>query len=300
MTQNAHYRSGFVSVCGLPNVGKSTLINQLIGSKLAIVSPKPQTTRGVLKGILTTDAAQIVFLDTAGIHRPKDRLGGYMVEAAKLTFSEADLVYLLAECRRPRHEEVVLCREFGTLGKPVFLVLNKIDRIRKDELLPLIAAWRGVMEFGEIVPVSALTGENTDRLLDLTTQLLPETPAFYPEDILSDQIQRDFIAEFIREKIYTYTKEEIPYSAAVTVEDMQERAEGGAYIRAHIYVEKDSQKGILVGRAGAMIRKIGAAARRDIQQFMGYGGVYLDLQVKVEKHWRESIRALRKFGYARQ
>lgn len=299
MIQTTNYRSGFVSVCGLPNVGKSTLVNHLIGSKLAIVSPKPQTTRGVLKGILTTDAAQIVFLDTAGIHRPKDKLGGYMVEAAKMTFSEADLVYLLVECRRPRHEELTLCREFGTLGKPVFLVLNKIDRIRKDELLPLIQAWQGVMDFSEIVPVSAMTGENTDRLLDLTAKQLPETPALYPDDILSDQIQRDFIAEFIREKIYKYTQEEIPYSTAVVVDAMQERPEGGAYILARIYVEKESQKGILVGRGGAMIKKIGADARRDIQQFMGYGGVYLDLQVKVEKHWRENIKALKKFGYSR-
>ena len=300
MSQNETHKAGFVSVCGLPNVGKSTLVNHIIGSKLAIVSPKPQTTRGVLKGILTMDAAQIVFLDTAGIHQPKDKLGNFMVDAAKTTFAEADLIYLLVECQQPRHDEVELTRELRKTGKPVFLVLNKIDRIQKDLLLPLIDSWLGLMDFKEIVPVSALSGENTDRLLELTIDNLPQTPAFYPEDIISDQIQREFIAEFIREKIYKYTQEEIPYSTAVVVEEMKEREEGGAYIRAHIYVEKDSQKGILIGASGAMIKKIGLAARREIQQFMGYGGVYLDLQVKVEKHWRENIKALKKFGYARQ
>ena len=157
-----------------------------------------------------------------------------------------------------------------------------------------------LMEFDEIVPVSALGGENMDRLLEITISKLPEAPALYPDDIISDQIQRDFIAEFIREKIFHYTQEEIPYSTAVVIEDMKERDEGGAYIRANIYVEKDSQKGILIGSGGAMIKKIGHDARCDIQQFMGYGGVYLDLQVKVEKHWRENIKSLKKFGYVQR
>jgi GTP-binding protein Era len=292
-----HFKAGFVSVAGMPNVGKSTLVNHLIGSKLAIVSPKPQTTRSVIKGILTTDKAQIVFLDTAGIHSPKDRLGDFMVAAAKMTFADADIIYMLVECQKPRHAEIELARELKKTGKKVFLVINKIDRIAKDMLLPHIDTYRGLMEFTEIVPVSALKGENMERLLDLTVSCLPASSAFYPEDIISDQIQRDFIAEFIREKIFHYTQEEIPYSTAVVIEDMQERNEGGAYIRAIIYVEKDSQKGILIGSGGSMIKKIGRDARREIQQFMGYGGVYLDLQVKVEKHWRENIKALKKFGY---
>ena len=185
-------------------------------------------------------------------------------------------------------------------GKQVFLVINKIDRVAKDALLPLIDTYRGLMEFTEIVPVSALNGENMDRLLDVTVSRLPVASAFYPEDIISDQIQRDFIAEFIREKIFHYTQEEIPYSTAVVIEDMKEREEGGAFIRAIIYVEKDSQKGILIGSGGSMIKKIGRDARLEIQQFMGYGGVYLDVQVKVEKHWRENIKALKKFGYSQR
>jgi GTP-binding protein Era len=297
MSIQENFKAGFVSVAGMPNVGKSTLVNHLIGSKLAIVSPKPQTTRSVVKGILTTDQAQIIFLDTAGIHSPKDKLGDFMVTAAKMTFAEADIIYMLVECQKPRHAEVELARELKKTGKQVFLVINKIDRVAKDALLPLIDTYRGLMEFTEIVPVSALNGENMDRLLDVTVSRLPVASAFYPEDIISDQIQRDFIAEFIREKIFHYTQEEIPYSTAVVIEDMKEREEGGAFIRAIIYVEKDSQKGILIGSGGSMIKKIGRDARLEIQQFMGYGGVYLDVQVKVEKHWRENIKALKKFGY---
>ncbi len=262
MSQHESFKAGFVSVAGMPNVGKSTLVNHLIGSKLAIVSPKPQTTRSVIKGILTTDQAQIIFLDTAGIHSPKDKLGDFMVAAAKMTFAEADIIYMLVECQKPRHAEVELARELKKTGKRVFLVINKIDRVAKDLLLPLIDTYRGLMEFAEIVPVSALNGENMDRLLDITISCLPVAPAFYPEDIISDQIQRDFIAEFIREKIFHYTQEEIPYSTAVVIEDMKEREEGGAYIRAIIYVEKDSQKGILIGSGGSMIKKIGRDARR--------------------------------------
>ncbi len=300
MSKPENFKAGFVSVVGLPNVGKSTLVNHLIGSKLAIVSPKPQTTRGVIKGILTTEQAQIVFFDTAGIHSPKDKLGDFMVAAAKMTFEEADIIFMLVECQKPRHADIEFSRELKKTGKLVFLVINKIDRIQKDLLLPLIESYQGLMEFSEIVPVSALSGENMDRLLEITIEKLPAAPALYPEDIISDQIQRDFIAEFIREKIFHYTQEEIPYSTAVVIEDMKEREEGGAYIRANIYVEKDSQKGILIGSGGAMIKKIGRDARCEIQQFMGYGGVYLDLQVKVEKHWRENIKSLKKFGYVQR
>jgi len=300
MSKTESFKAGFVSVVGLPNVGKSTLVNHLIGSKLAIVSPKPQTTRGVFKGILTTGQAQIIFFDTAGMHSPKDKLGDYMLAAAKMTFAEADIIYMLVECQKPRHADIELIRELKKTGKRVFLIVNKIDRTQKDLLLPLIESFQGLMEFDEIVPISALSGENVGRLLEITIAKLPEAPAFYPEDIISDQIQRDFIAEFIREKIFHYTQEEIPYSTAVVIEDMKERDEGGAYIRATIYVEKDSQKGILIGSGGAMIKKIGRDARCEIQQFMGYGGVYLDLQVKVEKHWRENSKSLKKFGYVQR
>ncbi|MEI6127652.1 MAG: GTPase Era, partial [Pseudomonadota bacterium] len=282
MSNKESFKSGYVSVAGFPNVGKSTLLNRLVGSKLAIVSPRPQTTRGVMKGILTTAKAQIIFLDTAGIHRPKDKLGHYMVNAAKMTFQEADIVYLMVEPALPRQEEVELIEQVKQAGKTTFLVINKVDLVQKETLLPLIDTYGKIMDFKEIVPVAARGGDNVDRLLDLTIACLPEAPAFYPEDIVSDQIEREFIAEFIRERLYFNTHDEIPYSSAVVIEDMKEREGGGAYIRAIIYLEKDSQKGIVIGQGGSMIKKIGQGARREIERFLGYP-VYLDLQVKVEK-----------------
>lgn len=298
MDTNRPFRSGYVSVAGLPNVGKSTLVNRLIGSKLAIVSPRPQTTRSVIKGILTTDSAQIIFFDTAGIHRPKDKLGHYMVEAARRSFLHADLLYLIVEPRPPKeeHDILPLVRD---AGKPVLLIINKIDTVQKPSLLPIIDAYSRLADFQEIIPVSARTGDNVPRLLDLTVSCLPESPALYPPDVVSDQIERDFIAEFIREKIFFNTRDEIPYSAAVVIEDMKEREGGGAYIRASLYLEKESQKPIVIGKNGAMIKKIGQEARLDIERFLGYS-VYLDLQVKFEKHWRKNIRALQKLGYAQK
>jgi len=299
MSEKKHFKSGYVSVAGLPNVGKSTLVNRLIGSRLSIVSPRPQTTRGVVKGILTTEHAQIVFFDTAGIHRPKDKLGDYMVETARMTFQEADLIYLLVESSAPRPEELELIQQVHEAGKPVLLIINKVDLVQKETILPLIETYSKGVQFDEIIPISAREGDNVDRLLELTIARLPESPALYPEDIVSDQIEREFISEFIRERIFFNTRDEIPYSTAVTIEDMTEREGGGAYIRALIYLERDSQKGILIGKGGAKIKKIGQEARRTIEQFLGYK-VYLDLQVKVEKKWRENIKALRKLGYSQR
>ncbi|MCX8042542.1 MAG: GTPase Era [Desulfobacterota bacterium] len=291
------FRAGYVSVAGMPNVGKSTLVNRLVGSKLAIVSPHPQTTRSVVKGILTTDAAQIIFFDTAGIHSPKDKLGQYMVYHALRTFTDADLIYLLVDPHLPGDPEINIINDVRRCAKPVFLIINKIDTVHKPTLLPIIDAYSKKMAFHEIIPVSARTGDNVERLLDLTVQHLPESPPLYPPDIMSDQIERNFIAEFIREKIYYNTRDEIPYSSAVVIEDMKERPGGGAYIRASIYLEKESQKGILIGKNGTKIKKIGQEARIDIESFLGYP-VYLDLQVKVEKYWRKNIKALKKLGYA--
>lgn len=290
------FRAGFVSIVGRPNVGKSTLVNCLIGSKLSIVSPKPQTTRGTVRGILTTDDAQIVFFDTAGLHRPTDRLGQYMVATARNALLEADLAYLLVEAKMPGTHEQELIEQVCTGAVPVFLVVNKIDRLSKSALVPILAAYGRLYAFDDIIPVSARTGDNVDRLVALTVGRLPVAEPFFPADIVSDQIEREFISEFIREQVYRCTQEEIPYSAAVVVEEMQEREGGGAYIRAIVYLAKDSQKGILIGKGGAMIRQIGRAARSEIEQFLGYP-VYLDLQVKVEKGWRKKINALRKLGY---
>lgn len=296
MEENKNFKAGYVSVAGFPNVGKSTLLNRLVDSKLAIISPRPQTTRGVVQGILTTDEAQVIFLDTAGIHRPKDKLGDFMVKAAKRTFEEADVIYLIMECRPPGPPEEELIKEVQQTGKTTFLILNKIDLVKKSQLLPLIEQYQAIVDFGEIVPVSALEGDNIDRLLTLTIDYLPESPPYYPEDVLSDQIERDFIAEFIREKVFLFTRDEIPYSTAVVVEEMKDRNGRASYIQAVIYVEKESQKGILIGSGGKMIKEIGAASRKEIERFMGHS-VYLDLRVKVEKKWRDSSGALSKMGY---
>jgi GTP-binding protein Era len=213
-----------------------------------------------------------------------------------MTFQEADVIYLMVESTPPRSHDIDLIGQVKEAGKTTFLIINKVDLVKKDTLLPLIDHYRNVMEFDEIVPVSALKGDNVDRLLELTVSCLPEAPAYFPEDIVSDQIEREFISEFIREKVYLNTREEIPYSTAVVIEDMKEREGGGAYIMATIYLEKDSQKGIVIGSGGKMVKKIGEDARREIEQFLGYP-VYLDLQVKVEKKWRGKTASLKKLGY---
>ncbi len=292
------HKAGYVAVAGAPNVGKSTLMNRLVGSQLSIVTPKPQTTRSVVRGILSTENAQIIFFDTAGIHRPQDSLGEYMVDAAERSFQDADIVYAIVECALPGERERELLNRISPCGITTFLIINKVDRIKdKKELLPVIAAYRDIMLFDEIIPVSALSGENTDSLLECTVSALPEAPPYYPEDIVSDQIERDFIGEIIREQLFLRTKQEIPYSSAVVIDDMKERGSGkGAFIQASVYVEKESQKAIIIGSRGTMIRDIGRASRERIEQFLGYR-VYLDLQVKVEKKWRDSPASLRKLGY---
>jgi len=296
MKNKENFKAGYVSVAGLPNVGKSTLLNQIMGSKLAIVSPKPQTTRGVMRGIFTTDEAQIIFLDTAGMHKPQDSLGEFMVDSVFKSFNDADVIYLIVECLKPKKHEIELIEKVKSQNKTTFLIVNKVDLVKKEELLPIIEYYRSIMDFEEIFPVSALNGDNVDVLLKETVSRMPFSPAYYPDDIVSDQIERDFISEFIREKVYNNTREEIPYSSAVVVEDMTERENGGAYISATIYLEKDSQKGILVGKGGSMIKKIGRDARFEIERFMGFK-VYLELQVKVKPKWRKDIKSLRKLGY---
>ncbi len=296
MEVKENFKAGYVSVAGLPNVGKSTLLNQILGSKLAIVSPKPQTTRGVMRAIFTTDEAQIIFLDTAGIHKPQDSLGEFMVDSVFKSFNDADVIYLIVECLKPKKYEIELIEKVKSQDKTTFLIVNKIDLVKKEELLPIIEYYRSTMDFEEIFPVSALNGDNVDELVKETISRMPFSPAYYPDDIVSDQIERDFISEFIREKVYNNTREEIPYSTAVVVEDMTERENGGAYISATIYLEKDSQKGILVGKGGSMIKKIGRDARFEIERFMGFK-VYLELQVKVKPKWRKDIKSLHKLGY---
>jgi len=250
-----------------------------------------------VRGILTTASAQMIFFDTAGIHRRHDKLGTYMVESARATFRDADIIYLLIEAGEPSAEQIELVEQVRELNKPTFLIINKVDLVRKDTLLPLIERLSTLMNFTEIVPVSALHGDNVDELVALTENHLPLSPAYYPEDIMSDQIERDFIAEFIREQVFKNTREEIPYSSAVVIDEMQERENGGAFIRATIVVEKESQKGIVVGKGGSMIKKIGMDARRQIESFMGYR-VFLELFVKIEKKWRENPKTLKRLGFS--
>lgn len=291
-------RAGFVSLVGRPNSGKSTLLNRLVGEKLAIVSPRPQTTRNRITGIRNLPAAQIVFVDTPGLHAPTGKLGAFMRQTVERALQDVDLVCVVVDVTAPGHLDAEMLELLRRHQGPAYCVLNKIDRLSaKARLLPLIDAWRSLGRFREIIPVSALDGTNCDRLLPLIVEALPEHPAFFPADATSDQPETFYVAEMIREKIFLLTHEEIPYAAAVRVEELAERTSPEAlYIRATIFVERDSQKGILIGQAGSMLKRIGTAARRELEAFFGIS-VYLALTVQVRRQWRKDARALREFGF---
>lgn len=285
--------SGFVAILGKPNVGKSTLLNRLTETKLAAVSSKPQTTRQVIRGILTERRGQAVFLDTPGFHKPKDSLGRFMVDEAAKTFVEADLFYWLAEPRVPRIEDFEFLK--GLSGKSVFCLVNKIDSVSKPELLPVLDEYGKKFLFKEVIPISALKGDQIDLLLRKTFEYLPEHEPYFPADMTSDQPERFICAEMIREKIFRFTGEEVPYSAAVVMEDFKEEQ---SIIRIHatVFVEKDSQKGILVGAGGKRMKQIGRAAREDLEIFLGKK-VYLELWVKTLKNWKKDSRYLKQLGF---
>ncbi|MDP8275721.1 MAG: GTPase Era, partial [Candidatus Euphemobacter frigidus] len=290
-------RCGFVSLAGEPNVGKSTLMNRLIGENLAIVSPKPQTTWQVVRGILTTPKGQIIFVDTPGIHRSRDALGSQMVSAARSAIFEADLNYWIIDCRKGTDLSGPIFGDHLPLRIPVFLLINKVDLFPRPRLLPLINRLQEHYPFKEIIPISALKGENVDRLLEVTWKYLPVGPLLFPPDQLSDQPEREIVKEFIREQVFLITHQEIPYSTAVTVEEMRERpGRKKLFISAIIYVERKSQKGIIVGKNGAMIKRIGTYARSRIEGLLGVP-VYLELRVKVRENWRRKSSSLREFGY---
>lgn len=291
------FKYGIVAIIGRPNVGKSTLMNRILGQKVAIVSERPQTTRTTVRGILTREDAQVVYLDTAGFHKPKDRLGNAMVKSARIASGTADLIYLMVDSRELPDEEKALINLMPSFHLPVFLVINKVDRVKKEELLPLIDTYRNLYSFQEIIPVSALKGDNVDVLVNTTIEHLQPGEKQFPEDILSDQIERTFIAEFIREKVYLFTYQEVPFSTAVEIEEVRDAEAKPLYVSARILVERESQKGIIVGKGGQMIKKIGKAAREEIEGFMGKKA-FLDLRVKVEKDWRKDERVLRRLGYS--
>ena len=292
-----HYKSGFVAVVGRPNVGKSTLLNQIIGQKIAIVSDTPQTTRNRILGILTLPDAQILFLDTPGIHKPQHKLGEYMVNSARSALREVDLILFVSDVTEsvgPGERFILdMLKQEQT---PVILVLNKVDLVAKDKLLPIISQYSAFRDFAAIVPVSALAGSNVDRLLSVIKDLLPEGPQYYAEDEVTDQPERVIAAEFIREKIFRLTREEIPHSTAVEVEEMKTRPNGDVFLRATIYVERELQKGIIIGAKGAMLKEIGQQARLDMENIFG-SRFFVDLWVKVKNDWRNKEGSLRMFGY---
>ena len=293
------FKSGFVGIIGRPNVGKSTLLNTFIGEKVAIITPKPQTTRNRILGIMNTDGGQIVFLDTPGIHRAKTPLNVQMVKSAMGTFGEADILLLLVEADRGLHDEDSLILDsLKGIKTPVILVINKIDLVTKEALLPLIDAFKDLYVFEEIVPISALKGFGVDRLTDILRRLLPEGPKLFPDDMITDRTERFIAAEIIREKILLLTRQEIPYATAVVVEAFKEEEERNFIrIQAAIIVEKDSQKGIVIGKKGAMLKDIGRQARKDLEQFFN-AHIYLELFVKVRKDWTHDERLLKELGYS--
>lgn len=290
-------KSGFVAMIGRPNAGKSTLLNQILDRKIAIVSDKPQTTRNRITGIYTTDETQVVFVDTPGIHKPKHKLGEYMVETAEKTVDDVDLIYYLvdASVKAGTGEEYVL-NQVQQSGVPVFLLLNKVDKLNPEEIGKLLQEWQQKGDFAEIFPLSALEGDNVARLVEVTEKYLPEGPQYYPADAVTDQPLEIVISELIREKVLLLTRDEVPHSIAVFVENMERDTAGKMQIEACIYVERGSQKGIIIGKGGSMLKKIGTMARRDIEYLMGEK-VYLKLWIKVREDWRNKKQVLSSLGY---
>jgi len=290
------FRSGFVTIIGRPNVGKSTLTNQIIGEKVSIISDKIQTTRHTIHGIFTDENAQIIFIDTPGIHKPKHRLGDYMVEVSLQSMHDVDIVIFLINAKETLGKgDAFILDSLQKVKKPIFLVINKVDLIHPDELFPIIEQYKDKCDFDEIIPVSALNGNNIDKLIDLIKDKLPIGPQYYTDDQLTNRSERFMISELIREKVLHHTKEEIPHSINVTIESMEEKNDK-QYIQATIITERDSQKGILIGKQGKMLKTIGKEARLDIQDMLGEK-VYLDLWVKVQKDWRNKQTLLNQYGF---
>ncbi|MEB5792242.1 GTPase Era [Staphylococcus hominis] len=291
------HKSGFVSIIGRPNVGKSTFMNRVIGHKIAIMSDKAQTTRNKIQGVMTREDAQIIFLDTPGIHKPKHKLGDYMMRVAKNTLSEIDAIMFMVNVNEDigRGDEYIM-EMLKNVKTPVFLVLNKIDLVHPDALMPKIEKYKTYMDFTEIVPISALEGLNVDHFIDVLKYYLPEGPKYYPDDQISDHPEQFVVGEIIREKILHLTSEEIPHAIGVNVDRMIKESEERVRIEATIFVERDSQKGIVIGKGGKKLKEVGKRARRDIEMLLG-SKVYLELWVKVQKDWRNKVNFIRQMGY---
>lgn len=296
--ENKEYKSGFVALIGRPNVGKSTLMNKIIGQKIAITSNKPQTTRNKIQTVYTCDQGQIIFLDTPGIHKAKNKLGEYMVNVAEKTLKEVDVILWLVEPSTfIGAGEQHIAEQLKDINVPVILVINKIDTVKKEEILVFIDAYRKILDFAEIIPASALRDKNADEIVESIFKYLPQGPQYYDEDTVTDQPMRQIVAEIIREKALHALNEEIPHGIAVTIEKMKERRNGKITdIEATIICERDSHKGIIIGKQGSMLKKIGSNARYEIEQMLEMK-VNLQLWVKVRKEWRDSDLLLKNYGY---
>jgi GTP-binding protein Era len=294
----ADFKSGFIAFVGRPNVGKSTLLNAIVGEKVAIVSTKPQTTRSRITGIRTTENAQLIFLDAPGMARPRSALNRHMAQIARETYQQVDLILLVTDASGTdqfANDEFIL-QQLKGMKTPIFLVLNKIDLIDHRQILPLIETYQQRFPFAEYVPVSALKADNIDALLRATIRYLPEGPRYFPSDQLTDQPERFLIAELIREQIFTQTEQEVPYQTAVLVERMEDTDHGILHVEATIYVERDSQKGIVIGKRGSRLKHIGQVARQEIERRLSTR-VYLALWVKVRRDWSENEQLIRDMGY---
>jgi GTPase len=291
------FKSGFVSIIGRPNVGKSTFLNRVIGQKIAIMSDKPQTTRNKIQGVYTENDAQVVFIDTPGIHKPKHKLGDFMMKVAQNTLKEVDLILFMVNVEEGfgRGDEFII-EKLKETKTPVFLILNKIDKVHPESLLKIIDKYRTLHPFAEIVPISALEGNNVDNLLGVIKKYLPEGPQYYPADQVTDHPERFIIEELVREKVLHLTREEVPHSIAVAIDSIQRREGNAVYVAATIIVERDSQKGIVIGKQGKVLKEVGKRARKDIEMLLG-SKVFLELWVKVQKDWRNKMSNLRDLGF---
>ncbi len=300
MDENQNFKSGYVSIIGAPNVGKSTLLNTFLGQKLAIVTPKPQTTRNQIRGILTTDNHQIIFVDTPGLMNPKYRLQSEMVKTAYGALGDGDVVLFVVDAKRPHSEiEDQILKRLRRSQSTTILVLNKVDLIAKPNLLPIFEEYNEKFEFAQMIPISALTADGVPVLLEQIEGYLPLGPLYFPEDQLSDLPERFFISETVREKIMLMTQREIPYSSAVIIEEFEKRQTNKSgeitYIRAIVYAERQTQKQIIIGKGGKLIKRVGELARADIEKFLD-ARVYLELYVTVKTDWRKDVRKLRELG----
>ncbi|XIF19734.1 MAG: GTPase Era [Acetilactobacillus jinshanensis] len=299
MKLNPNFKSGFIAIIGRPNVGKSTLLNRMVGQKVAIMTDKPQTTRNKIQGVYTDKDHQIVFMDTPGVLKPKNKLSDFMEDSAMSALKGVDGILFMINALQPRGAgDNFVIKQLKQVNKPVYLLINKIDQVNPNKLLPIMDSYKNAMNWAGVYPISALHGNNVNELLDELKKNLSKGPQYYPSDQVTDHPERFIVSELIREKIFKLTRQEVPYSVAVQVQSMNSKVGNKLLIRALIIVERPGQKGIVIGRRGSMLKKIGTLARKDIERLLGTG-VYLKLWVKVYPHWRDNKSILNQLGYKR-